>query len=189
MKKGLLIIMSGPSGVGKGAIRAKIMEDSSLNLFYSVSMTTRAMRSGEQEGREYYFVSKEDFLNRLDKGDLLEYNCYVGNYYGTPKDKVEEKRLEGKNVLLEIDVQGASKVMDALKDEDVLSIFILPPSLDELEKRVRGRHSETEESIKGRLDKAKSEIPMKDRYKYVVINDDLDRCASEIKSIIKRESK
>ena len=133
MKRGLLIIMSGPSGVGKGTIREKLMEDKTLNLFYSVSMTTRNPRPGEQDGREYYFVSKEDFQKNIDNGNLLEWAEFVGNRYGTPKDKVEKMRDEGKNVLLEIDVKGTSQVLSKLDKNDVISIFIAPPSLEELE--------------------------------------------------------
>ena len=187
MKKGLLIIISGPSGVGKGAIRQQIMKDGSVNLWFSVSMTTRSIRTGEKDGREYFFVSKEEFLKTLNNGGLLEYNKYVDNYYGTPKDKVEEMRNKGYNVLLEIDVNGAEKVMSVLGKENVLSFFILPPSLEELEKRIRGRCTETDEVIAKRMAQARKEIELKKDYRYVVVNDDLPRCANEIISIIKKE--
>lgn len=188
MEKGLLIIISGPSGVGKGAIRQKIMQENSLNLWFSVSMTTRSIRVGEKDGREYFFVSKEKFLETLNEGGLLEYNKYVENYYGTPKKKVEEMREKGYNVLLEIDINGAEKVMKALGKDDVLSIFILPPSLEELEKRIRGRSTESEEIIAKRMEQAKNEIKRQEDYRYSVVNDDLDRCAKEIASIIKKEA-
>ena len=188
MKKGLLIIISGPSGVGKGCIRQKITEKTDLNLWFSVSMTTRKMRPGEKDGREYFFVSKEQFLETLAKGGLLESNRYVENYYGTPKEKVEEMRSKGYNVLLEIDVNGAEQVMKTVGKDDVCSIFILPPSLDELEKRIRGRSTENEETIANRLAQANREIAMVKDYRYSVTNDNLDRCATEIANIIKKES-
>jgi len=183
-KRGLLIIMSGPSGVGKGTIREKLMENSHLNLFYSVSMTTRKMRPGEVNGREYYFVSREEFEENVQKDNLLEWAEFVGNCYGTPKDKVEEMRNEGKNVILEIEVQGATKVLNKL--DDVTSIFIVPPSMEELEKRIRGRSTETEEVIHSRLAKAASEFECKSHYKYVVVNDTVERAANEIKEIIEK---
>lgn len=188
MEKGLLIVISGPSGVGKGAIRQCIMKDNTLNLWFSVSMTTRSIRPGEKDGREYFFVSKEKFLKTLNEGGLLEYNKYVENYYGTPKEKVEEMRQNGHNVLLEIDINGAEKVMKALGKDDVLSIFILPPSLEELEKRIRGRSTESDEVIAKRMEQAKKEITYKEDYRYAVINDDLQRCSNEIISIIKKEA-
>ena len=188
MKKGLLIIMSGPSGVGKGAIRKKVMEDESLKLWFSVSMTTRSIRPGEENGREYFFVSKEEFKKTLHEGGLLESNQYVNNYYGTPKAKVEEMREKGYNVMLEIDVNGAEQVMKTIGKENVVSIFILPPSMEELETRIRGRSTEPEEIIQKRLAKARKELPFKKDYRYHVINDSLERCAEEIKSIIKKES-
>lgn len=188
MKKGLLIIISGPSGVGKGAIRGRIIKENDLNLWFSVSMTTRGIRPGEKDGREYFFVSKEQFLETLNNGGLLEHNQYVSNYYGTPKEKVEEMRNLGYNVLLEIDVNGAEQVMKSVGKENVVSIFILPPSLKELENRIRGRSTETEETIQKRLAQASKEIELKKDYKYNVVNDDLERCAEEIASIIKREA-
>lgn len=188
MKKGLLIIISGPSGVGKGVIRQRIMKDNSLNLWFSVSMTTRSIREGEKDGREYFFVTKDEFLKTLNDGGLLEYNKYVENYYGTPKAKVEEMRNAGYNVLLEIDVNGAEKVMQALGKENVLSVFILPPSLEELENRIRGRQTETDEVIAKRMAQARRELEFRKDYRYAVVNDNLERCAQEIISLIKFES-
>ena len=184
MKRGLLIIMSGPSGVGKGTIREKLMEDKTLNLFYSVSMTTRSPRPGEQDGREYYFVSKEEFQRNIDNGNLLEWAEFVGNRYGTPKDKVEKMRDEGKNVLLEIDVNGTSQVLSKLDRNDVISIFIAPPSLEELENRIRGRSTETDEVIKNRLAQASRELGQSKQYRFVVINDDLDVAVEDCRKII-----
>ena len=182
-KKGLLLIMSGPSGVGKGTVREKLMEDKSLNLFYSVSMTTRNMRPGEVNGREYYFVTKEDFMKQVANDNLLEWAEYVGNCYGTPRDKVEDMRNEGKNVLLEIDVKGAENVFK--KVPDVISIFIAPPSVEELRNRLRGRGTESEEVINNRVSAAAKELEYKKFYKYVVINDKLEDAVEEIRQIIK----
>lgn len=184
MKKGTLFIISGPSGVGKGTIRQKVMEEKDLNLVYSVSMTTRQMRPGEKEGVDYYFVSDDAFLENLKKGNFLEYNLFVGHSYGTPKDKVDALLEEGKNVLLEIDVNGARQVME--KEKDVVSIFILPPSFEELERRIRGRMTEKEKDIEGRLERAKKEMALKDKYTYCVVNDNLDRAAKEVAGIIKK---
>ena len=184
MKRGLLIIMSGPSGVGKGTIREKLMEDKSLNLFYSVSMTTRKPRPGEVDGREYYFVSKEDFEKNIANDNLLEWAQFVGNFYGTPKDKVEKMRDEGKNVLLEIDVNGTSQVLSKLDRDDVISVFIAPPSLEELERRIRGRSTETDEVIKNRLAQASRELSQKDQYRFVVVNDDLDKAVEDFRKLI-----
>lgn len=188
MKRGLLIIMSGPSGVGKGTIREKLMEDKTLNLFYSVSMTTRNPRPGEVDGREYYFVSKDEFKKNIENGNLLEWAQFVGNYYGTPRDKVEKMRDEGKNVLLEIDVNGTSQVLSKLDPNDVISVFIAPPSLEELEARIRGRSTETDEVIKNRLAQASRELSQSKQYRFVVINDKLEDAVEEFRQIILKNS-
>lgn len=184
-KRGLLIIMSGPSGVGKGTVTKEVMKDKSLNLFYSVSMTTRPQRPGEENGREYYFVSKEEFQRNIDNNNLLEWAEFVGNRYGTPKDKVEEMRDKGYNVYLEIEVNGTTQVLKQYSGNDVVSIFLIPPSLEELEKRIRGRSTESEEVIKARLEKARRELGLKFNYEYIVLNDEIERAAEEIKSIIR----
>ena len=188
-KRGLLIIMSGPSGVGKGTVRKEIMKDDSLNLFYSVSMTTRKMREGEEDGKDYYFVSKEEFQRNIDNGNLLEWAEFVGNRYGTPKDKVDAMRDAGKNVFLEIEVNGTTQVLEKVKDEGVISIFLVPPSLEELEARIRGRGTETEEVIKSRMEKAARELPLKDLYKYVVVNDTIEQASNDIREIILKHIK
>ncbi len=185
MQKGLLIILSGPSGVGKGTIRRKVMEDLSLNLVYSISMTTRAPRNQEVDGEDYFFVTREEFEQNIKDGNMLEWASFVGNLYGTPKDYVQKLRAEGKNVFLEIEVEGAKQVMEQCQGNDVFSIFLIPPSMEALEKRIRGRKSESEEIIKERLEKAKREIGLKYHYHYVVLNDDVDRAAEEVKSIIR----
>ena len=156
MVKGLLIILSGPSGVGKGTVRQRLNADSKLQLFYSVSMTTRKMRQGEQEGREYHFVSQEEFDKAIQDDQFLEYARFVGHSYGTPRKAVEEHLNKGENVLLEIDVNGAMQVME--KMPDALSIFLMPPSLEALEALIRGRSTEPESVIKKRLARAKSEM-------------------------------
>ena len=134
MNKGLLIIISGPSGVGKGTIRSFLMNDELLKLVYSISMTTRTPREGEVNGKDYIFTSKEKFEQAIGQGELLEWAEFVGNYYGTPLSVVEDLRNQGKNVLLEIEVQGAMQVRE--KCPDALSIFIIPPNMEELEKRM-----------------------------------------------------
>mgnify|MGYP000012359731 FL=1 len=185
MKKGLLIVLSGPSGVGKGTVRRQVFKDRSLNLAYSISMTTRTPREKEKEGIDYFFVSKDRFLDGIASGDFLEYAVFVGNYYGTPKAYVEKLREEGKNVFLEIEVEGAKQVLARYENDDkVVSIFLLPPSLEELEKRIRGRRSEEEAIIQERLGKAKREIDLKGNYQYTVLNDDVLRASEEIKAII-----
>lgn len=184
MKKGLLIIISGPSGVGKGTIRSYFMNDESLKLAYSISMTTRSPRVGEKDGVDYIFTTKEAFEDAIKNGELLEWAEFVGNYYGTPMEEVEKLRNEGKNVLLEIEVQGATQVRE--KCPDALTIFIIPPNMEELEKRIRGRRSEPEEIVQQRLAKASKEMKMMDNYKYIVCNDDPKLAADLISSIIKR---
>ncbi len=181
--KGQLIILSGPSGVGKGTVREKLFEDQSLNLVYSISMTTRPPRQGEVDGVHYFFVNKTQFEEKINEDGFLEYATFVDNYYGTPKDYVERLLNEGRNVVLEIEVQGALQVM--AKCKDALTIFLVPPSMEELEKRIRGRRTEEEEIVKQRLDKAKAEIATKDEYKYVVCNDDVLKAKDEIAKIIK----
>ncbi len=183
MNKGKLIILSGPSGVGKGTVREKLFEDESLNLAYSISMTTRSPRIGEVEGKHYFFVDKDTFEKKIAEHEFLEYASFVGNYYGTPKSYVDQLLNLGKNVLLEIEVQGALQVMQ--KCPEALTIFLVPPSMEELEKRIRGRRSEEEHIVQERLNKAKSEIATRDQYKHVVCNDDVLLARDEIAKIIK----
>ena len=184
MKRGLLIVLSGPSGVGKGTVRKKVFKDLSLNLAYSISMTTRQPRNGERHGVEYFFITTEEFEQQIKEDAFLEYTKFVGNYYGTPYEYVEQLRNEGKNVFLEIEIEGAKKVLSKCKGDDVISIFLVPPSLEELERRIRGRKSETDDIIQERLAKARREIVFKDNYEYVVVNNNLSKACYRIKQII-----
>ena len=164
------------------------MKDENVNLVYSISMTTRYQRAGEQNGVDYYFVSKEDFKKAIENDELLEWAEFVGNFYGTPKQKVEELRNQGKDVILEIEVNGTEQVLNKFKgDEGVISIFLYPPSFEALESRIRGRSTETEDLIQERLAKASREMKLKTRYDYVVINDNLEKASNEIKEIIKNK--
>lgn len=184
-KKGLLIVISGPSGVGKGTVRKALFEREGHDLVYSVSMTTRKPRDGEVDGSDYYFVSEEEFERQIENDNLLEYAKFVGNYYGTPFDKVEEQLEKGNEVVLEIEVQGAIQVK--AKKPDAVFIFIAPPSYEALEQRLRRRGTESEEIIKERLDKAHREIEQAPAYDYIVINDDVDNAADRIMAIIRAE--
>ncbi len=184
-KQGLLIIISGPSGVGKGTIRRLVMRNKSLNLVYSVSMTTRAKREKETDGVDYFFVNNDEFDKAIKEGNLLEWATFVGNRYGTPKDYVDKLRNDGKNVLLEIEVEGTKQVMAKQKGSNVISIFLIPPSFEDLEARIRHRSTESEEIIQKRLEKAKAEMNLKFNYQYVVLNDDPKRAAKEIQDIIR----
>lgn len=185
MKRGKFIIISGPSGVGKGTILNTIIEE--VNGWFSVSMTTRGMREGEVEGINYYFITKDEFKKRIDDGQLLEYNIYNGNYYGTPKDKVLEKLEQGTNVFLEIDVNGARNVKNIFPD--ALLIYIAPPSIEVLRERLTGRGTEDLETIENRLKIAEDELKQVDFYDYVIVNDDLDRAISKVRNIILDETK
>ena len=183
--KGMLIVYSGPSGVGKGTIRKKVFERFEDKLFYSISMTTRLPREGEVDGVDYYFVTREYFEKQIEAGNLLEYAEFVGNYYGTPKDKVEEKLAAGYDVMLEIEVDGATQVKQ--KVDDAVSIFVVPPSMETLEQRLLGRKTEEQAIIEKRLEKARREIILAGLYDYVVVNDNLDEAADDVVSIIKAE--
>ncbi len=182
---GKLIILSGPSGVGKGTVRAKLFENEELNLGYSISMTTRKARPCEQDGVDYFFVTNEEFDQKVADGEMLEWAEFVGNKYGTPKAYVDSLLNKGINVLLEIEVQGALQVM--AKCPDALTIFLVPPSLEELENRIRGRRTEEESVVQARLSKAAKELATKDEYKYVVVNNTVEEAAKEIEEILKKQ--
>ena len=184
-RKGLLVVFSGPSGVGKGTVRKKFFEKMGDKLYYSVSMTTRNIREGETNGIEYHFVSKEKFLEEIQKDNVLEYNEYVGNYYGTPKDVVFDKINSGIDVVLEIEVNGAKMIKE--KVPNCVSIFIAPPSFESLKERLVGRNTESPEVIEKRLIKAEDEISSANLYDYIVINEDVEDAANEVISIIESE--
>ena len=184
MAKGLLIVISGPSGVGKGTVLKEVVKDPELNIGYSISMTTREKRPGEENGVNYYFVTRDEFHKAVEDGELLEWTEFVGNCYGTPVKEVERLRNEGKNVLLEIEQDGCSQVRK--KVPDTLSIFIIPPSMEELERRIRSRKTEPEEIVQQRLAKAAKEMNNLKDYKYVVCNEDVKLAADIIRVIILR---
>ena len=184
MAKGLLIVISGPSGVGKGTVLKEVVKDPELNIGYSISMTTREKRPGEENGVNYYFVTRDEFHKAVEDGELLEWTEFVGNCYGTPIKEVERLRNEGKNVLLEIEQDGCSQVRK--KVPDTLSIFIIPPSMEELERRIRSRKTEPEEIVQQRLAKASKEMNNLKDYKYVVCNEDVKLAADIIRVIILR---
>lgn len=181
MKKGIFVVISGPSGVGKDTIVRRLINDG-IGI-YSISMTTRKRRKGEIDGVDYFFISKNEFLDNIKKDNLFEYAIYNNNYYGTPKDFIFNNINNGKNVIAIIDVQGAMKIES--KYSDVLSIFIMPPSFDELEKRLINRGTDSVDNIKKRLEIAKREISYSDKYDYTIINDDMAKTINEIKIIIK----
>ena len=183
--QGLLIVISGPSGVGKGTVRKALFERTGHNLVYSISMTTRAPRNGETDGVEYFFVSKEKFESEIKRGNLLEYAEFCDNYYGTPLDKVEEQLNNGQEVVLEIEVQGAMQVK--AKMPNAVYVFIAPPSMNALEDRLKNRGTECSDIIKKRLDKARKEVKMAGEYGYIVVNDTVENAADRIMAIIRAE--
>lgn len=189
MKKGFLIIYSGPSGVGKGTIMKELLPIKYLKLCFSVSMTTRKARPGEVDGKDYFFVTKKRFEKAIENKELLEYATFVDNYYGTPKAYVKEMTDKGYNVVLEIETKGAKQVIKKFGDENVLSIYIAPPSIEELRKRLEGRNTESKEIINKRIATAKKEMKKLDLFDYVVVNDDLKKATKEVKDIIKTEMK
>lgn len=181
-EKGLLIVLSGPSGVGKGTVCAALRKRENENLIYSVSATTRKPREGEQDGVNYFFKARNEFQEMIEKDALLEWAEYVGNYYGTPRQFVENKLNEGKDVILEIEVQGALQVKE--KFPEGIFIFLAPPDLKELRSRITGRGTETEESISNRMEAARGEIELMDKYNYVVVNDEVDKACQRIEAIV-----
>ena len=183
MRKGLLVVVSGPSGAGKGTICQALLERTPLA--YSVSATTRKPRAGEVDGVNYHFLSVEAFEEMIEKDGLLEWAKVYDNYYGTPLKKVEEKLAAGEDILLEIDTQGALNVMERCPDGTF--IFLLPPSLEELRRRITGRGTESEESLARRLAAARDEIRLGRRYRYAVLNDTVEDATTRIQTILTAE--
>ncbi len=184
MRKGLLILISGPSGTGKGTV-CDLLRQKHPEISYSISATTRQPRPGEQDGVNYYFYTKEKFREMIDQGQLLEWAEVYGNFYGTPKQKVLDRLDAGEDILLEIDTQGALNVMKVMPEG--LFIFLLPPSLEELAARLKGRGTETEESLHRRLGAAVDEIKLAAKYRYVVVNDKVEDAQETIANIIEAE--
>ena len=183
-KEGILIVVSGFSGAGKGTIMKALLERYD-NYALSISATTRNPRPGEEEGKAYFFKTTEEFEKMIAKDDLIEYAMYVGNYYGTPKAYVEEQLRAGKDVILEIEIQGALKVKE--KFPNTLLLFVTPPIAEELRKRLEGRGTETQEVIDGRMKRAIEEAEYMDQYDYLVVNDELDVCVEEMHHLIQGE--
>ncbi|MBR1779135.1 MAG: guanylate kinase [Clostridia bacterium] len=184
MDKGRLIVFSGPSGVGKDTILKKLIEsDDTVKL--SISATTRPKREYEEEGKDYYFLSEDEFLKKVSENKMLEYAKYCSNYYGTPIEPIERWTNEGVDVILEIEVEGGQKVISQQKG--VLSIFVMPPSFAVLKRRLEERKTDSEDIVLGRLNRAKEEISTAYKYDYIVVNDDIDNCVDDIKAIIKAD--
>lgn len=183
--RGLLIVFSGPSGVGKGTVRQEIFSTPDHKFEYSVSMTTRAQRPGEVDGKDYFFRSREEFEELIRNGQMLEYAEYVGNYYGTPLTYVNETLDKGIDVFLEIEVQGALQVKK--KVPDAVFIFLTPPDLKELQERLVGRGTDSEEVIAKRIERAREEIALMSEYDYAIVNDEVPLAAERVKRVIEAE--
>ena len=181
--KGVLLIVSGPSGSGKGTVVENLIKDGDYIL--SISATTRKPRNYEKEGEHYYFKEKNEFVEMIETNGFIEHACFCGNYYGTPKKRVEEKLAEGMNVILEIEVQGALQVRE--KMPDAVLVFLVPPSIKELENRLKGRNTESAEVIESRIKRAVEEIELLREYDYIVVNDEIDNAVSKIDTIVKTE--
>ena len=184
-ERGILIVFSGPSGVGKGTVRQEIFSTPDHKFEYSVSMTTRAQRPGEVDGKDYFFRSREEFEELIRNGQMLEYAEYVGNYYGTPLTYVNETLDKGIDVFLEIEVQGALQVKK--KVPDAVFIFLTPPDLNELQERLVGRGTDSEEVIAQRIERAREEIALMSEYDYAIVNDEVPLAAERVKRVIEAE--
>ncbi|NMA79150.1 MAG: guanylate kinase [Clostridiales bacterium] len=178
---GVLIVLSAPSGCGKGTILSTVLEQND-NLFYSISATTRAPREGEEDGKHYHFVSKDEFMQLIDRDEVLEYTTYCDNYYGTPRKAVEEQLAKGRDVILEIEVDGAMQIKNSYPN--AVFVFILPPSIAELKRRLGKRGTESEEVIEGRLKEAVNEIAMAYKYDYIIVNDELEKAINTLNCVI-----
>lgn len=181
MHKGILIVVSGFSGAGKGTLMNRLIQEYD-SYALSISATTRAPRAGEENGREYFFLNKEEFEKRIDAGGFIEYACYCDNYYGTPKDYVQEQLEAGKNVVLEIEIQGAMKIKKLFPT--ALLLFVMPPDVAELERRLNGRGTETCEVVDKRIKRAVEEAEGIEGYDYILVNDDLETCVKQLHEIV-----
>ncbi len=184
MQKGILFVVSGPSGCGKGTVLAEVMK--APHMYFSVSATTRSQRPGDIDGVTYQFLTVDAFEKLIADDGILEYAQYCGNYYGTPRQSVEAHLNAGDNVVLEIEVVGAQKIRE--KCPDAVSIFLMPPSIDELERRLRSRGTETDDVIENRIAQAEREIACAKAYDYVVVNDNLEKAIQDVQSIIRAEA-
>lgn len=184
-QRGLLIVLSGPSGVGKGTVRKAIFEEEGVDFQYSISATTRQPRPGEVDGVDYFFISEEEFKNKINNGDMLEYAQYVNNYYGTPKSFIDQTLDSGRDVFLEIEVQGALQVKSKMPEG--IYIFLTPPNLTNLRERLVGRGTDSQEVINKRVDAAREELKMMINYDYAVENDEVSKAVERIKDIITAE--
>lgn len=185
MKKGILVVASGFSGAGKGTIMKKLMSEYGENYALSISATTRAPRPGEEHGKDYFFLTTEEFETMIARDELVEYAKYVSNYYGTPRAYVEQQLEAGKNVILEIEIQGALKIKE--KFPETVLMFITAPSAEELKERLIGRGTETQDVIDARMSRAYEESLGVENYDYLVVNDDLDACVMLVNDIISKE--
>ena len=186
IRRGLLLILSSPSGAGKSTLARRLMEwDPSLR--FSVSATTRKPRPREVEGEHYYFRSPEQFRDMIDQGEMLEHAEVFGNFYGTPRGPVEAAMRAGRDTLFDVDWQGGQQIRNSALGRDVVSVFVLPPSIAELERRLRGRAQDSDEVIAGRMAKSRDEISHWAEYDYVLVNDDLDRTEQELRMILVAE--
>lgn len=181
--KGLLLVVSAPSGCGKGTILGEILKDDSF--YYSISATTRAPREGEQDGVNYHFITKEEFEQRIAQGGMLEYAQYCGNYYGTPKKEVEQMRDAGRDVILEIEVEGAMKVRALCPD--AVFLFIAPPSVEELRRRLNKRGTEAAEVIEERVSQASRELSYANQYDYIIVNGELEKAIQDFRTVVRAE--
>lgn len=181
--KGLLLVVSAPSGCGKGTILGEILKDDSF--YYSISATTRAPREGEQDGVNYHFITKEEFEQRIAQGGMLEYAQYCGNYYGTPKKEVEQMREAGRDVILEIEVEGAMKVRALCPD--AVFLFIAPPSVEELRRRLNKRGTEAAGVIEERVSQAARELSYANRYDYIIVNGELEKAIQDFRTVVRAE--
>ena len=185
MAKGIVVILSGASSVGKGSIREKLLADKDMNLFFSISETTRPMKEGEVDGKDYYFVSHKQFADSVKNKELLEYTEFNGYYYGTPKAQIDFLVNKGKNVLIEVEAQGVGTIK--LNIPESIAFFVMPTSFEELERQIHEIYKDDEASVQRRLNKAKMEMEIAPLFNNIVYNDDVDKACAQIKEIVMKE--